>query len=178
VENNNMIEFPLNPYTLPEGIEYIRNVKCVEPFGDADSNKDTMIDMGMKIFLEKGIRFSVLDAWEKSGPEGAFYKEGLKEIQKYIYPGVEYKYWTVKDKDGGYGRLLGYAFVPGLDISLNEHLLLCGHGTIYGLKYKGTRKTITKSDRKRIVKERLEKFPDTTRFEMQQIIHNLAGVKV
>lgn len=85
------------------------------------------IDLGLGTWKRgEKIRLMGIDAWELRGSEreqGLIARDWVREriLDKEVI------IQSVIDKSGKYGRYLGYIYVPGYPISINEQLVAEGH---------------------------------------------------
>jgi micrococcal nuclease len=108
---------------------YTYKIKEITKIYDGDTIT-AVIDLGMFISITEKIRLMGINTPEIRGEERS---EGLKSkawleetLGDAIIADKEIYVKTVLDKKGKYGRLLGYLYIEGQDISVNEQLVKAG----------------------------------------------------
>jgi micrococcal nuclease len=108
---------------------YTYKIKEITKIYDGDTIT-AVIDLGMWITVTESIRLMGINAPEVRGeerPDGLKSKAWLIEtLEGAINDGKSIYVKTVLDKKGKYGRLLGYLYIEGQDISVNEQLVKAG----------------------------------------------------
>lgn len=101
---------------------YTYKVKEIVKIYDGDTIT-VVLDLGMKMYVQKTIRLYGIDTPEIRGeerPEGLVSREWLVEK---LNKAEDVYITTHRDKSGKYGRLLGSVYINEEIISLNEQLV-------------------------------------------------------
>ena len=110
---------------------YEYRVKEVAKVVDGDT-VDLVLDLGFKLYKKERCRVAGIDTPESRtrdkkekvyGLEAKAYLQGLLENAENLYVRTE--------KDGKYGRMLGWLYCEDYEISLNEVMVQSGHAWYY-----------------------------------------------
>jgi len=132
---------------------YEYKVKEVTKVVDGDTI-DVIVDLGFKLYKKERCRVAGIDTPESRtrdlkekayGLEAKAYLKGILKNAKNLVVRTE--------KDGKYGRMLGWLYCDGIEGSINEHMITAGHAWEYG---GGTK--LTGDERFQVLEDRRAKF--------------------
>ena len=94
---------------------------------------DVMLDVGFSTYMRKRLRFLGIDTWEVRGEEREAGLVAKERLQQLLDNADAVYVQTEMDAEGKYGRVLAWLWVEnGATVtSVNEQLLLEGHGEVY-----------------------------------------------
>jgi micrococcal nuclease len=117
--------------TFTKPVYCYRVVKVVKVV-DGDTC-DVLLDVGFSTYLRKRLRFLGIDTWEVRGEEREAGLVAKERLQQLLDNADAVYVQTEMDAEGKYGRVLAWLWVEnGATVtSVNEQLLLEGHGEVY-----------------------------------------------
>lgn len=94
---------------------------------------DVLLDVGFSTYIRKRLRFLGIDTWEVRGEEREAGLVAKERLQQLLDNADAVYVQTEMDAEGKYGRVLAWLWVEnGATVtSVNEQLLLEGHGEVY-----------------------------------------------
>lgn len=117
--------------TFTKPVYCYRVVKVVKVV-DGDTC-DVLLDVGFSTYLRKRLRFLGIDTWEVRGEEREAGLVAKERLQQLLDNADAVYVQTEMDAEGKYGRVLAWLWIEnGATVtSVNEQLLLEGHGEVY-----------------------------------------------
>ena len=91
---------------------------------------DVLIDLGFGLLKKERVRVAGIDTPE-SRTRDLYEKKLGKEAAAYLKDQLTGKITITTEKDGKYGRMLGWLYKEGQDISIQEDMINRGYGWSY-----------------------------------------------
>ena len=110
---------------------YEYRVKEVTKVVDGDT-VDVILDLGFGLFKKERVRVAGIDSPESRTRNKKENEYGLqaKAYLKGLLSNAE-KLYVKTEKDGKYGRMLGWFYCEDFKVSLNEHMITAGYAWSY-----------------------------------------------
>jgi len=113
---------------------YTYKIKEILRVVDGDT-VDVLIDLGFGVFKKERVRLGGIDAPESRTKDLYEKKLGLEakaELERYFYDDKDSSFTIRTEKEGKYGRIIGWIYMGTASDSINKLMVLNGYAQIYG----------------------------------------------